>query len=796
MKFKDLKIQTQQLIGFGVIIAITIATGLTAYFSMRSIDKSVMEISENRLPSVNALQIIKEGKTAIRSAERSLLIENYPEQNFRSDVMVHADEAWKRIDDAWKVYEPLEQTSEENKMWKSFVKSWGEWKKNEMAFFKIMGQKDSVSDVYQKTPSAQNKLKIAELQKAAIDLSVQSRPLFTNADKDLVKLVDYNVSLGKATALNASKLTDSRIMYILIMLIASVILAATIGILMTSILKKAVDNIIHIARKIAVGEMDVDTHADSKNEVGDIMIAFEEMKKSINATLESINIMAKEQKAGDVESRCNVAGLKGAYAEVIKSANEALDNVTMPVIESIGLMNEYAQGDLSKKMRELPGKQIILTEGLNNIRNNVQLLISDSNMLVNAAVAGQLSTRANVSKHQGDFRRIVEGVNNTLDAVVGPLGMAAIYIERISKGDMPATITEKYEGDFNSIKDNLNMLIKSLNLVTEKSKLVAAGDLTVSLEKRCDNDELMEALNNLVKTNASTINEFKLSVESIVLASQQLQAVSEQISQGSTEQAASTEEVTSSMEEMVSNINQNADNAKQTEKIALVASGDIAKGNNAVGVTVDAMKRIADKITVVGEIAEKTDLLAINAAIEAARAGEQGKGFAVVAAEVRKLAENSKAAAKEINELSKSSVKVADESGSLLSKIVPDIQKTATLVQEIAASSMEMNSGAMQVNNAITQLNSVTQQNAASAEEMSSSAQELARQAEQLQSLTAFYKTDYDLNNTVKVRRDKDRMTRFIGKPAVTHAKATTTGQKIVLEQSHEDSMDNKYDRF
>jgi methyl-accepting chemotaxis protein len=229
--------------------------------------------------------------------------------------------------------------------------------------------------------------------------------------------------------------------------------------------------------------------------------------------------------------------------------------------------------------------------------------------------------------------------------------------------------------------------------------------------------------------------------------------VAVQISEGSTEQASSTEEVSSSMEQMVSNINQNADNAKQTEKIALQASGDITEGNKSVAITVDAMKKIADKIAVIGEIAEKTDLLAINAAIEAARAGEQGKGFAVVAAEVRKLAENSQAAAKEINELSKSSVRIADESGKLLQKIVPDIQKTAVLVQEIAAASLEQNSGAQQVNNAIMQLNAVTQKNSAAAEEMSSSAEELASQAEQLRETISFYKTGNESAIASNVRR-------------------------------------------
>jgi len=191
---------------------------------------------------------------------------------------------------------------------------------------------------------------------------------------------------------------------------------------------------------------------------------------------------------------------------------------------------------------------------------------------------------------------------------------------------------------------------------------------------------------------------------------------------------------------MASNIRQNADNAQQTEKIAVKSADDAKGGGQAVEKTVAAMKTIAEKIAIVEEIARQTDLLALNAAIEAARAGEHGKGFAVVAAAVRRLAERSADAAGEISKLSMTSVEVAEKAGGLLSQIVPDIQKTSQLVQEITAASSEQNTGASQINSAIQQLNQVAQQNASASEEMSSTAEELSSQAAQLQDSIAFFK--------------------------------------------------------
>jgi methyl-accepting chemotaxis protein len=274
------------------------------------------------------------------------------------------------------------------------------------------------------------------------------------------------------------------------------------------------------------------------------------------------------------------------------------------------------------------------------------------------------------------------------------------------------------------------------------SNRLAQGDLTATIEVSSSDEtgQLLAAMKSMVERLKNVVADVKTAADNVASGSQELSAGSEQMSQGTTEQAASAEEASSSVEEMNATIRQNADNAMQTEKIAQKSAIDALESGKAVADAVNAMKDIASKISIIEEIARQTNLLALNAAIEAARAGEHGKGFAVVASEVRKLAERSQVAAGEISHLSTSSVGVAEKAGAMLSKLVPDIQKTAELVQEISASSKEQSSGADQINSAIQQLNQVIQQNAGAAEEMASTAEELASQADQLQATISFFR--------------------------------------------------------
>lgn len=358
-------------------------------------------------------------------------------------------------------------------------------------------------------------------------------------------------------------------------------------------------------------------------------------------------------------------------------------------------------------------------DGLKNI-GTLTLIISVVSIIIGAIVA-YLFTQTMVSA----FKKLVQTMN------------------QVSKGDLTArTSNDAGSNEIGQMSQAMNSMIANLKDTVAIAEQIARGDLTVKVRVLSEKDTLGHALKSMVEKIGMVVSEVKVAAENVAGGSQQMSSGSVQMAEGATEQAAAAEEASSSMEQMAANIKQNADNATQTEKIALQSADDAKEGGGAVSETVMAMKQIAEKISIVEEIARQTDLLALNAAIEAARAGDHGKGFAVVASEVRKLAERSRSAAGEISRLSGTSVQVAERAGEMLGSIVPNIRKTAELVQEISAASNEQTSGAEQVNKAIQQLDMVIQQNASVSEQMASTSEELASQAEQLRDSISFFKVN------------------------------------------------------
>ncbi|MBN1847249.1 MAG: MCP four helix bundle domain-containing protein [Deltaproteobacteria bacterium] len=363
----------------------------------------------------------------------------------------------------------------------------------------------------------------------------------------------------------------------------------------------------------------------------------------------------------------------------------------------------------------------------------------------------------------------------------------------------------------------IQSITRPLNNAVNVCNRLAEGDLNQNIDVSRNDEvgQLLDAMKNQIKRIKEVILDVKSGANNVAVGSQEMSSVAQQMSQGATEQAASAEQASSSMEQMSANIKQNADNAQQTERISMQAAMDAEKGGRAVEETVGAMKQIAEKISIIEEIARQTNMLALNAAIEAARAGEHGKGFAVVADAVRKLAERSQTAAGEISNLSTTSVEIAENAGLMLNKIVPDIRKTAELVQEINAASGEQNSGAEQINQALQQLDQVIQQNAFASEKMSSTSEELAAQAEQLRDAISFFDVgDNTRKENKRARTIQEKLFQPVPSPAKVpmahskgHAKATANkaeskvkSNRVMLDMGEGkpsgDELDDEFEKY
>ena len=416
-------------------------------------------------------------------------------------------------------------------------------------------------------------------------------------------------------------------------------------------------------------------------------------------------------------------------------------SITRPVAKIVKIANDIAKGDLSKEINIYQKDEIgLLADAFRGMKATMSNVLNETNRLIQAVQDGKLGTRGNIETFAGGWRELVVGINNVIEAFVTPIIMTAESLDQIAKGDIPDKITDEYQGDFNLIKNNLNLLFDTMNEITRLAETIADGNLMIEVKKRSARDTLMQALKVMIQHLNAVVSNVKSATDIVASGSQTMNSGVAEILQGASEQAAAAEEAASATEQMVANIRQNADNALQTEKIAIKVAKDAQESGTAVAKTVNAMKAIAKKIAIIESIARQTRLLSLNATIEAAKAQEHGKGFAVVASEVRALADQSRLAAEEINELVNSGVSMAEQAGKKLNKLVPNIEKTALLVQEISAASNEQNISAEQINKAIQQLDQVIQQNASSTEEMAATAEELASQAQQLQSTISFFR--------------------------------------------------------
>ena len=607
----------------------------------------------------------------------------------------------------------------------------------------------------------------------------------------LIDMVSKTMEADGAAARASAEEADSSLK---VLTLVTAGLCLLFGVLITRSITVPTRELVAGADKMAAGNFDFTIDIHGRDEIGALADSVRSLQLAVRTMAEDANALAQAAVEGRLGVRADVGHHRGDFRKIIEGVNATLDSVIGPLNVAADYVERISRGDIPSPITaSYQGDFNTIKSNLNLAIASVNALVADANMLAQAAVDGKLATRADDSKHNGDFRKIVRGVNATLDAVIGPLNLAASYVDRISRGDIPAHVEDDFHGDFNTIKTNLNRAITAVNALVGDAQVLAQAGVQGQLQIRAEasrhegdfrkvvqgfNDtldaitsplqevqgvvqrmaqgdltqtvngnyqgsfaELKRAVNESVGKLGSTVNEVRAAADALTGAANQVSATAQSLSQAASEQAASVEETSAQIDTMSASISQNSDNARVTDGMATKTSREALEGGEAVNQTQIAMKQIAAKIGIVDDIAYQTNLLALNAAIEAARAGEHGKGFAVVAAEVRKLAERSQQAAREIGTLAASSVSTADRAEKLLEEIVPSIQKTSELVQEIAAASAEQSESVVQIGGAMAQLSKATQQNASASEELAATSEELSGQAEQLQQSIAFFNT-------------------------------------------------------
>lgn len=474
---------------------------------------------------------------------------------------------------------------------------------------------------------------------------------------------------------------------------------------------------------------------------------------NLNTFIADINNMSKQHDLGDIDVKIEEAKFAGAYRDMAAGVNKMVFGHIDVKKKAIAVFEEFGKGNFEADMERLPGKKIFINNAINLVKNNLQTLSKDINYLINGAIAGKLNERADSTKYQGDWAKLVAGISGMIDAILGPINETVEVLERMSNGDLSVKISSNYKGDHARLKNAINTTVEMMPFkeTIEVLNSMAVGNLTHKMtgNYKGDSAQLKVSLNSTIEAINEILLQVQVTVEEVTNGAMQVSDASNALSQGATEQAASLEEITSSMSEISSQTKTNAANADQANILTLDSRESADKGNTEMQQLNEAMQEINSSsqdiskiIKVIDEIAFQTNLLALNAAVEAARAGRHGKGFAVVAEEVRNLAARSAKAAKETSDLIESSIKTVEKGSNLANRTADVLQqikagaiKAADIVGEIATSSNEQAEGIEQINEGLVQIDQVTQTNTASAEESASASEELSGQAKNLKDM-------------------------------------------------------------
>ncbi|WP_024850142.1 methyl-accepting chemotaxis protein [Hydrogenovibrio kuenenii] len=481
-------------------------------------------------------------------------------------------------------------------------------------------------------------------------------------------------------------------------------------------ISKQLKNAVNTANAIAEGDLSSTIEVNTSDETGLLLSAMKRLQETVQLLLHDMDQMYQKHHAGDIDIHINEEKFLGDFRKMARGVNTMVDDHISVNKKAMAVFKSFGEGNFNADMEKLPGKKAFINEAIETVRTNLKAISADTNILIQAAVDGELDKRADASQFQGDWKQMISGVNQILDGIVLPVNEAVNVLMEVEHGNLTKTVTGNYKGQLHEFKQTVNNTISNL---------------------------------------AEVIRQANQAAHTVSQGAQEVTQGAMDLSQRVQQQAAAIEETSATMEEMTSTVRNNSQLTKDVSEVANAVQKQSSNGSTVMKQTIEAMgaiqdssHKISDIVSLIDGIAFQTNLLALNAAVEAARAGEHGRGFAVVAGEVRSLAQKSADAAKEINTLISESVtridqgtSLASESGEVLSGIDQSIDEVTQMIEQIAQASNQQMEGIEQVHKAISQIDEVTQQNAALVEETAAAADSMSEQANNLENDMAFFNT-------------------------------------------------------